>query len=78
MPASATKLVTVKRHHLELNNQHSTASISAAARVDLTGSWFGLIRYEVNYGIARARVRQILGSQDFESSQQNDKGGQKK
>ncbi|MCL5024516.1 MAG: TolC family protein [Nitrospirae bacterium] len=48
------------------------------AQVDLTGSRFGLIRYEVNYEIARARVRQILGSQDFESSQQNDKGGQKK
>ena len=39
------------------------------AQVDLTGSRFNLIRYEVNYEIAMARVRQILGSHDVESSQ---------
>ena len=38
------------------------------AQVDLTGSRFNLIRYEVNYEIARARVRQIVGSHDIESS----------
>jgi outer membrane protein TolC len=48
------------------------------AQVDLTASRFGLIRYEVNYEIARARVRQILGSQNFEFSRQNNKGGQNK
>ena len=48
------------------------------AQVDLTGSRFNLIRYEVNYEIAGARVRQILGSHDIESALQNDKGGQKK
>ncbi len=47
------------------------------AQVDLTGSRFGLIRYEVNYEIARARVRELLGSEDFETSQIA-KGGQKK
>jgi outer membrane protein len=45
------------------------------AQVDLTGSRFGLIRYEVNYEIAQARIRQILGSQGPESARQNDKGG---
>jgi outer membrane protein TolC len=48
------------------------------AQVDLTSSRFGLIRYEVNYEIAGARLRQIIGSQDFETSQQNDTGGQEK
>ncbi len=47
------------------------------AQVDLTSSRFSLIRYEVNHETAKARVRQILGSQDFEFSQ-NDKGGQTK
>ncbi len=48
------------------------------AQVDLTGSRFSLIRYAVNYEIAGARIRQILGSKDFESFQQNENGGQKK
>ncbi len=48
------------------------------AQVDLTGSRFNSIKYAVNYEIARARVRQILGSQDVGSSQLNNKGGQKK
>ena len=48
------------------------------AQVDLTSSRFSLIRYAVNYEIAKARVRQISGLQDRASSQQNDKGGQKK
>ena len=48
------------------------------AQVDLTASRFGLIRYGVNYEIARARVLQILGSQNFEFSRQNNKGGLKK
>ena len=48
------------------------------AQVDLTGSRFALIRHEVNFEIAQARIRQVLGSQDVESSQQNDQGGRKK
>lgn len=48
------------------------------AQVDLTGSRFSLIRHEVNFEIAQARIRQILGSKDLESSRQNDQGGRKK
>jgi len=48
------------------------------AQVDLTGSRFALIRHEVNFEIAQARIRQVLGSQHIESSQQNDQGGRTK
>jgi outer membrane protein TolC len=48
------------------------------AQVDLANSRFSLIRYEVNHEVARARIRQILGSEDLESSQHNDEGGQRK
>jgi len=47
-------------------------------QVDLTFSRFYLVRNKVNHEVARARIRQILGAQDFQSSLQNDKGGQKK
>jgi outer membrane protein len=48
------------------------------AQVDLTASRFTLIRYELNLEISQARIRQILGSQDLESSRKNDQGGWKK
>jgi outer membrane protein len=48
------------------------------AQVDLTGSRFQLIRFEVAYEIGLARIKQITGSGPYEHSQQNLDGGQKK
>ncbi len=47
-------------------------------QVDLTSSRFNHIRYAVNYEIARARIKQILGSDKEELSPQGDKGSQQK
>ena len=53
------------------------------AEVDLTASRFNLIRYKAEYEIARARIRQIVGSSFSESYDQagmgqSGNGGQKK
>jgi len=48
------------------------------AQVDLTGSRFNSIKYAVAYEIARARIRQIVGSGLSESYQQSNIGGQEK
>jgi outer membrane protein TolC len=48
------------------------------AQVDLTGSRFNSIKYAVAYEIARARIKQIIGSGLQESFQQSNSGGQKK
>jgi len=47
-------------------------------QVDLTGSQFNSIKYAVAYEIARARVKQIIGSGLSESYQQSNIGGSKK
>ena len=47
-------------------------------QVDLTGSRFNSIKYAVAYEIARARVKQIIGSGLSESYQQSNIGGSKK
>ena len=47
-------------------------------QVDLTGSRFNSIKYAVAYEIARARVKQIIGSGLSGSYQQNNIGGSKK
>jgi outer membrane protein len=47
------------------------------AQVDLTNSRFNLIKYAIAYEIARAQIRQIVGSPIFEPSKQSDTGGQK-
>lgn len=57
MPASATKLVAVKRHHLALNDQHLKAPISVAARVDVIGSGSAL-QVRVTSEMARTRITQ--------------------
>jgi outer membrane protein len=48
------------------------------AQVDLTNSQFDLIKYAIAYEIARAQIRQIVGSPVFEHSNQSNTGGQKK
>jgi outer membrane protein TolC len=48
------------------------------SQVDLTGSRFNFIKYAVAYEIARARVKQIVGSNLSESYQQSNIGGSKK
>jgi len=47
-------------------------------QVDLTGSRFNLIRHQVAFAIAQARLRKVIGSQDSESVQQDHQGGRKK
>lgn len=47
-------------------------------QVDLTGSRFNTIKYAVAYEIARARIKQIIGSGLSESYQQSNIGGQNK
>ncbi len=44
------------------------------AEVDLTSSRFNLIKYEVAYEIAQARIRQIVGSSIFEPLMQSEDG----
>jgi len=48
------------------------------AEVDLTGSRFNSIKYAIAYGIARVRIKQIIGPGISESYQQSNIGGQKK
>ena len=48
------------------------------SQVDLTGSRFNTIKYAVAYEIARARIKQIIGSGLSESYQQSNIGGQNK
>jgi outer membrane protein len=48
------------------------------SQVDLTGSRFNSIKYAVAYEIARARIKQIIGSGLSESYQQSNIGGQNK
>ena len=48
------------------------------AQVDLTGSRFNSIKYAVAYEIARARIRQIIGSRSSESYQQSNMEDQNK
>ena len=45
------------------------------AQVDLTGSRFNLIRYAVAYEIGKARIKQVLGSNQSESQPQKRDGG---
>jgi outer membrane protein len=47
------------------------------AQVDLTGSRFNSIKYAVAYEIARARIKQIIGSGLSESYQQSNYRGSK-
>ena len=64
--------------HALYRNGKATGLDVLQAQVDLTGSRFNLVRNKVNHEIARARIRQILGAQDFQSSRQNEEGGRKK
>ncbi len=48
------------------------------AEVDLTSSRLNLIKYAIAYEIARAQIRQIVGSPFFEPFGQSDKGGREK
>ncbi len=47
------------------------------AQVDLTGSRFAFIKYAVDYDIARARVKQIIGAEPSGSNQPSKDRGQK-
>jgi len=48
------------------------------AQVDLTGSRFNMVRYLTAYEIARARIKQVIGSGPYEHTQPSTNGGQKK
>jgi len=47
------------------------------AQVELTNSRFTIIRYAVDYEIARARIKQMTGPGLANSYRQNNSGGQK-
>jgi len=50
--------------HALYRNGKATGLDVLQAQVDLTSSRFNLVRNKVNYEIARARIRQILGAED--------------
>lgn len=48
------------------------------AQVDLTGSRFNMVKYLTAYEIARARIKQVIGSGPYEHIQPSTNGGQEK
>ena len=81
----------ITTRQMVVTNEESYASAQALYRngkaigldvlqtqVDLTGSRFNTIKYAAAYEIARARIRQIIGSGLSESYQQRNIGGQNK